>query len=320
MRIFAMHARKKAMAAMLFKAGGGILIGCLNFPMPGGNARAAENGLGHYPVGVSTIMNGMLQPAGGTSLQSYSQYYSSSRLNGPDGNSLDPNFKTQVYAQALRLVHTWDKKLGPFSMASVLMLPVTHVDIRAGGRRESGTGIGDPAISPLYLGYSTPDARWHTLLGMDIYAPLGEYDRNRMANHGLNYWTFAPIFFMTWLPDPRWEVSSTLQASFNTRNTDTHYRSGNSVSIEGVVGYRPSESMPALRVAAQGWASVQYTDDQLNGRNIPDNRGRAFALGPQIAYDIGRQGGGIVLKWQKEFGVRNRSRGHLLWLQFAIPF
>lgn len=293
-----------------------LVLSCLH----AGSALATENGLNHFPSGVNTVMNAMLPPPGSTSFQSYSQYYSSTRLNGADGRSLDPTFKTNVYVEALRLLHGWDAKLGPFSLGSAVMLPITHIDIRAGGRRASSTGIGDPVITPLLLGYSTPDAQLHTLFGLDIYVPAGKYDKNSLANHGLNYWTFGPILHMTWLPSRRWEVSGTVQGSFNTENRSTDYRSGNSISLEGAVGYHPFESLPALKVAAQGWASVQYTDDKANGQSIPGSRGRAFALGPQISYSIGKSGGGIVLKWQKEFGVKNRSEGDLLWLQFAVPF
>lgn len=264
-------------------------------------------------------MNAVLQEPGGTSFQSYSQHYSSTQSMGADGRPLDLAFKTDVYAEALRVVHTWDGKLGPFSLASVVSLPTTHIDIKAGQRRDSSTGLGDPAISPLYLGYSTADAKLHIILGMDLYAPIGKYSKNRLANNGSNYWTFAPIVHMTWLPNPRWEISSTVMTSFNIENPSTDYRSGNSISVEGVVGYHLSEDLPALKVAMQGWGSVQYTDDKADGHTVLGNRARAYALGPQVAYSIGKRGGGVVLKWQKEFGVENRSEGDIFWFQFAIP-
>lgn len=286
----------------------------------GASACATENGLNHFPAGVNTIMNALLPPPGGTSLQSYSLYYTSDRVNGADGQSLDPNFKTRLSVEALRVLHTWEPKLGPFYLASAVMVPFSHIDIRAGGMRDSSTGMGDPVISPLYMGYINSDATLHTLWGLDFYAPIGKYDKNRLANHGLNYWTFGPFAHVTWLPSARWEVSGTVYGAFNTRNRDTNYRSGHSLSLEGTVGYHPVESLPDLKVAVQGFAYTQLVDDKLDGRDLPGSRGRAFALGPQISYNIGKRGGGIVLKWQKEFGVKNRSQGNLFWFQFGIPF
>ena len=49
------------------------------------------------------------------------------------------------------------------------------------------------------------------------------------------------------------------------------------------------------------------------------NRGRSFGIGPQISHDF-VPGGGLVLKYQRDFDGRKRAEGDSAWLQFAMPF
>ncbi|AMU10866.1 hypothetical protein A2T82_31540 [Burkholderia cenocepacia] len=63
----------------------------------------------------------------------------------------------------------------------------------------------------------------------------------------------------------------------------------------------------------------QFSDDEIGGAIIDGKRGRAFGLGPQISIDIAHGKGGIVLKYQREFGVRNRAQGDKFWFELAVP-
>lgn len=288
-------------------------------PLLAAPVNATENGQTHYPVGVNTIMNGALPPPGETGFYLYSQYYDSTRLNDGNGRSLDPDFQANVYAAVPRIVHTWHQRVGPFHLSSGLILPMTRVDLRAFGSRDTSTGFGDPVLAPLYLNYANATGTFFAHGGPEIYVPLGKYDKDRLANNGLNYWTIAPTASITWLPAPRWELSATLYPEFNFRNTDTGYRSGNTVTVDFALAHRPLADLPKLKVALQGFAMKQYTDDRQHGQNVPGgNRGQAFGLGPQISYDVAGVGA-VMLKYQREFAVENRTEGNRLWFQFALP-
>jgi hypothetical protein len=43
-----------------------------------------------------------------------------------------------------------------------------------------------------------------------------------------------------------------------------------------------------------------------------------LAVGPQIRWDAFSHGG-LPLKWQREFAVRNRPEGYRLWIGLAMP-
>ncbi|OEC34410.1 Uncharacterized conserved protein [Pseudomonas cuatrocienegasensis] len=310
--VLRLHALSSTSGLLAFSS---LLVG-LSASLP---TTAAENGQIHYPIGVNTIMNAALPAPGETGFYLYTQYYESTRLNDRNGDAIDADFKAQVYAVVPRIVHTWKDTYGPFSLSSGVILPMTRVELEAFGRRDTSTGMGDPVLAPLYVNYVNSTGTLFAYAGPEIYVPVGKYDKDRLANNGLNYWAVAPTASVTWLPTPRWELSATLYSEFNLKNEDTDYRSGTSVSLDFDVAYRPLTALPKLKVAVQGFAMKQYTDDEQFGQDIPGgNRGRAFGLGPQVSYDIAGVGA-VLVKYQKEFGVENRSSGNRFWFELALP-
>jgi hypothetical protein len=283
------------------------------------SAGATENGQNHYPIGVNTIMNGALPAPGATGFYLYNQYYDSTSLNDANGNNIDPNFHAKVYAVVPRIVHTWNQRVGPFTLGSGVILPFTRVDLRAFGRKDASTGQGDIVLSPLYFNYVNSSNTLFAYAGPDFYLPTGKYDKNRLANNGLNHRTIAPNVSVTWLPTPRAELSATLYSEFNSKNKDTDYKSGNSVTFDFDVAYRPLTDVPKLKVALQGFARKQTSDDRQFGKAVVGgNRGQAFGLGPQVSYDIAGVGA-VLLKYQREFKVENRTLGKRVWIELALP-
>src|ERR1700754_1594831 len=80
------------------------------------DAHATENGQISYPVGVNTVLNGVLPPPGGTQFYSYTLDYAANKFAGPDGKSLLPGFHVNAFVEAPRVIHTWDFNLGPFTL------------------------------------------------------------------------------------------------------------------------------------------------------------------------------------------------------------
>nr|WP_315400929.1 transporter [uncultured Duganella sp.] len=282
-------------------------------------AAASENGQIHYPIGVNTIMNAALPAPGATGFYLYTQYYDSTRLNDGDGNNLDSGFKANVYAVVPRIVHTWNQRVGPFSFSSGAILPFTRIELRAFGRKDASNGQGDIVLAPLYVNYVNASYTLFAYAGPEFYLPTGKYDKNRLANNGLNYRTVAPSASVTWLPAPQWELSATLYSEFNSTNKDTDYKSGHAVTFDYNVAYRPLTDLPKLKVALQGFVMKQTSDDRQFGRALPGgNRGQAFGFGPQVSYDIAGVGA-VLFKYQREFKVENRTSGNRFWFELALP-
>lgn len=257
---------------------------------------------------------------GGTGFYSYSQIYESRRLNDGEGKSIDPNFSVTVMAEAPRLVHNWGTRVGPFFVASAIITPITNVRIRAFGQRDESTGFGDPVISPVYLYHVNAKGNFFAYFGPDIYVPIGKYDKNRLATNSAHYWAIAPNASVTWLPNKKLELSTTIYSEFNWRNRATNYKTGSSASVDAAVAYRVSDKLPRLKVAVQGYAHKQFGKDKIGDAVVGDgNKGQAFALGPQVSYDIAGGRGGLLVKYQREFGVENRSLGNRFWFEVAFP-
>jgi hypothetical protein len=72
-----------------------------------------------------------------------------------------------------------------------------------------------------------------------------------------------------------------------------------------------------LAVGFNGYFIDQFSSDEVGGIDI-GFEGEAFAVGPEIIYQIGKSGG-LAIKWQHELDIRNRPEGEKLWLEFQVP-
>ena len=300
------------------KANHGLMASCVFLSaMSTHVAMATENGVTNFPVGVNTALNGLLPAPGQTYFYNYFQYYRAEQFNDSNRNSSVPKFHAEVIVDAPRIVHTWTETLGPFSLASGVILPIFHTEIAAGGMRQSKSDIGDMIVHPLMFGYTNDAHNFYTFLApFDMALPTGAYDKNRLANPGQNHLAFMPTIMSTWFPTPKVEVSTAFTAEFYTKNHDTDYQSGTVLSAEGMVGYSLNEKW---QVGIQGFYSKQVTDDKLDGHTYQDGfRGQSAAIGPQVRYNI-TPAVALVAKYQHEFAVENRAEGDKFWVQFAFP-
>ncbi|MFD1554823.1 transporter [Paraburkholderia silviterrae] len=282
-------------------------------------ACATENGLNHYPVGVNTIANGILPPPGQFGFYNYMQDYNSNSFMGDGGNKIIPGFHSNVAVDAPRFLYTWPITLGSFHITSGIIPTLLNVDVSAAGRHGHAIGLGDITLEPFHLSYWSPSHNLFVYFGTDIWIPTGTYNKNSLANTGLNYYSFSPNLNLTYYPNSKWEISTSISPEFNTKNHETNYHSGSDITIDASIGYRPIGSVQKLKVAVQGYYYRQLSGDSANGQEVDDGfKGRAIGLGPQLSYDIGH--GGVALKFQKEFNVRNRPSGSRLWFEFASIF
>jgi hypothetical protein len=274
---------------------------------------ATEGGGGAYPHGAEDFMSGAVPPPG-TYFLNYLNYYSANKFRDGKGDSAVPNFDLKVTANVFRFLHVTKTQILGGYWGFHVFLPVVNVDVTLPVGSQSKTGIGDIIVDPFILSWHSKN--WHFATGLDIYIPTGDFDRNRLANVGRNYWTFEPIFAFTYLSDNGFEVSSKFMYDFNTKNTDTNYRSGQEFHFDYTVG----KKFDNISLGVGGYYYKQITDDKLNGQKVmPDgNKGQAFAIGPQLKYD--HKNMSFILKYQKEMSVENRPDGDKFWFKFVYGF
>lgn len=295
-------------ASSLFTAIAMLSVGC---------ASATENGLATYPVGVNTVLDGLLPPPGATQFYNYTEHYVANKFADSDGKSAVPGFRSDVLVEAPRVVHTWGSQIGPFTLSSGIVIPIVHLSVDVPGGSDHRTGVGDMIVQPIMVGYSNPSHTFFAFVSPDFGLPTGAYSVNRIANTGLNTYAFMPNVDLTWFPSPKWELSATAQIEFNSPNHATNYHSGNVATLDYLVGYSVASH---VQLGIQGYFLKQVSDDTVNGLTAPGNgfRGQAIGIGPQLRYDLG-PGSALVLKYQTELAVRNRSQGKRLWAELSFP-
>lgn len=282
-------------------------------------ANASENGLTHYPDGINTVLNGVLPAPGTLQGYSYSLDYDATSFDGANGNKLIPGFKANIAIEGPRFVYTWPMAVGPFHFSSGIVPAFANINLSAEGHSGRAFGFVDLAVEPLYISYNNPSHTFFAFFGPDIYTPNGSYKADRMVNLGNNYVTIAPGLHTTWMPTRNWELDASFVPQLNFTNPATHYRSGDSLTVDYAVHYRPFASIPKLRFAVQGYVFKGLEDDTVNGvKYLNGFRGQAFAIGPQVEYDIVPRGG-ILFKYQQEVDVQNRSKGSRFWLEYSQP-
>lgn len=281
--------------------------------LAGGVAQATEGGgLGIYPDGLENFMSGALPPPG-VHMLVYGGGARYDKLRGNDGERLPvPDFKVDVNVLAPRLIWVTPQQVLGGQLAFHAIAPLLDVTFKAGGQRYRSTGLGDMTLG-VALGYHLSESL-HYVVGLDMYAPTGEYDRKDPSSLGKNYWTAQPVFALSRISPDGFNADLKLMYDFNFRNSATDTRSGQAIHADYAVGWGVGKGWV---LGVGGHAFQQVTDD--NGPNSAAGRARAFGVGPSVRY-MNDRGWLFTAKWQQEFQVKNRPEGAQLYVKLAIPF
>jgi hypothetical protein len=288
----------------------------------GGQARALENGSPYWPTGVQTVVPAILPAAGETAYYNYTLYYNADSFKGGNGKDLIPGFDLSVVAEAPRIVHTWEMKLGPLNMSSAAVLAGNFVNVQeaaAGVHREDSTfGLNFLYVTPLYLTYNTPTL--HLLYGPGVFIPAGQFSAHDLANPTNGYYALQQELDFTYFPMKTLEFSALMVIDVNFENPATHYRSGAYFDIDWGINWAPIASMSNLFFGIGGYYVTQFTNDEINGVRVgPDGfRLQNIDIGPQLTWFITPKAG-IAVKYQREFDTENGPEGSRFWVQFVTP-
>ena len=283
----------------------------------GTGLQATEGGGGAYPNGAEGFMAGAVPPPGLYYLN-YLTNYSADALMDNNGDEVG-DFKLNATANVSRVVYTSPYKIfGGYWGGQVLVPVVTlnaSLNINPGPGElfdDSDTGLGDIVIDPFLVSWHSKNL--HQVIGMDIILPTGSYNKNNPVNVGRNYYTFEPIYAVTYISDSGWEVSSKFMYDFNTENDDTNYKSGDEFHFDYTVGKHINKEWT---VGVGGYYYQQITDDEQNSDTVEDNKGQVLAVGPQVQYNYGKLS--FIGKYHIETNVKNRPKGNKAWFKLIYP-
>lgn len=283
------------------------LVVCTSLP-----TQATENGGTVVPVGVQSMLPGLLMPAGNY-LYNYNAFVEgfSARDNRGKDNGLGMTMKTE--AHAFRFLHVSNPDwldVGDLGFEANVVYTRSKLDMHY-MVQSTASGLGDITVGPSlgrHLG------AYNDIFTLLVTAPTGDYDKNRLANVGRNYWGIQTSWAWTWYPRRDVDISGLAKVVYNTRNPDTNYQSGVETNIEYSANYYFAQN---YFIGLSGFWHSQITDDKQHGDNI-GNRINEVTLGPQLGWGTPQYG--AYFSWKRALYSRNTMDVSQLWLNTFIAF
>ena len=276
-------------------------------------ANATENGASVYPVGVETVMPGMMPPPHGTMLYEYTAFVSANQVDDGGGKAVPVEFKLRVTALAFKVVHNWGWHFLGGTVESNMAIPFVGQQLHVIPGNFIKAAVGNVAFSPLGLRYAM--GRWHFFYEGDVWLPGTGRGAKDVLNIGQNNYAAGPVGGVTYLRG-REEISSKLQYIVNLKDSANAYQSGNEFTWEfdGMHGITKK-----VAVGVNGFYYKQTTDDLLNALQYQGgNRGRDLGIGPEIRFNLIPHGG-FAFKYLRDTLVENRAPTNAFWFQMAVP-
>ena len=291
---------------------------CAFLGLATGELAAGENG-NHYPNGVEGIKAASVPPPG-VYLRWYNFYYGAGEINGGGGEALPIGFDVGVWATAPRVVWiTKHKFLGAYVGFDV-MLPIIRTGLNIDALRYDGStlGLGDFYFSPLILSWH--GKRYDAALAYSLFVPTGKWSRGDPCSAGKNYWTHMITAGGTVYLDQekKWSASVLGRYEIHSGRRDEDVKLGQDFHCEWGVARTVRKT---IDVGVVGYCQFQVTKDR--GHDVtwdPDVKDRAFAVGPEVCIFFPKAVCFLSIRGLFEFGVRDRSQGHMIVVTLTKRF
>jgi hypothetical protein len=307
----------------------GVLVIALSCASPFA-ALAGEGGVSHIIPGSAATLIDLPPTKPGWIVEGIYLNYKGDASAGkslPIAGTIAAGLNAESDAFLLGTFHTFESKVlgAHFSVGG--FLPYISVDVSADlatqlgtvRRNDSASGLGDMTLIPAMFAWK--EESWQYSAFLSIYAPTGQYEEGRLANPGLNYWTFDPTVGVSY-NNKKTGLNAALFAGIglNTENNATGYTSGSVLHFDGSVQQLLPAGPGFLGVGAEAFYIEQVTAD--SGGNLGDFKGRTAGIGPVLTYILPRGKETLVaeLRWLPETSVKNRLDGDYIWLKVVYQF
>ncbi len=295
---------------------------------------AEEGGVGHHvPGGMSTLID-IVPTEPGWVLESMYMRYSgdaSAAVSIPIANRIGLGLDATSDAFTLGGIYTFEQQVLGAHCSVGAFVPYVWVDVEALVRignlppayqRSSESGFGDISLLPVMMAWKPHDC-WQINAALPIYAPTGDYQVGRLANPGLNHWSFDPTVGVAYSNEQTgFNFAAHTGFNFATENSDTNYRNGTlfhlDVSAQQLLPIGPG----FLGVGVEAFYLEQVSGD--SGRGAPPGgfKSRTYGLGPVLSYilPVGKDVFVTEARWLTELDTTNRMQGDYFWLKAVYQF
>jgi hypothetical protein len=300
-----------------------------------GSVFAAESGIGHYIPGALADFGDMAPPSGFALMDWYNHYDGSAAASRQleFGGVIAANVHATSNAEMVGAAYTSPCGILDGKFSAGVIVPYVWMDVRGsirgpfGGtfiRADTADGIGDMILIPFWLGWTKGDFRWATQL--NVYAPTGDYDVGRLANDGLNYWTFEPLVSFSYISKKiGLEISTTAGLDFNTNNNATDYQSGEVFHLDATVAeHFPLCNWGIFGIGANAFYWKQFTADTGSGAKLGSFETLMTGVGPVVSYISPKFCGNHTVvaevKWLPQIDASQTLKGDYVWFKASLSF
>jgi hypothetical protein len=163
----------------------------------------------------------------------------------------------------------------------------------------------------------------HILQWDGIYAPTGEFQKDRLANQGLGYWTFEPGVLISYLGQKNgFEFSTYIGYDINTENTETDYHSGQQFHVDATVAQHLPLGPGFIGIGANAFYLQQTTGDSSSGARLGSFEEMTAGIGPVLSYagQIGKTSFAAEQKWLPQIDAQETLKGDYIWFKVGVQF
>jgi hypothetical protein len=290
-------------------------------------ARATEGGVGRPITGEQVTPYGGIVPPTSDWIVSISSIYYEGSLgaskNIPIAGTVSAGLDYKVEYTLINAVKTWGITLGGWNFASSFGVPVQYTNASTFHDRlpsDHATQFADLFFTPVIAGYHLTNTD-HIAFSLQIYAPTGAYNVNRLANAGQNTWTFTPTVTYTKLfPEHNIELTANYGVEFYTPNNETDYHNA-PLSVLDLLALKRFDNGWGVGLVG-GWIQQLGNDTGGLANVLGGAQGHSLGIGPMVTWS-GKMGSTPVsasLRWVNEFDVSNRPKGNSVALSVNATF
>ena len=245
--------------------------------------------------------------------------YPTSTVKDDSGNSITLPGSLTMTADAILVSAVSDFKILGAHLGGNIAFPFIEDRIQANSL-DVNTGFAyTDMFGGVSLGWNLKRA--DITAGYNIYIPTGRFNQGATDNTGLGMWANEFTIGSTVYLDKKrmWNAAALFSLEFNTDKKGTNIDVGDVGTVEGGLGrtfYKKTNGpIPIImNQGAAGYAQWKVTGD--SGSDIPPViqglKDRVFALGPEFNIFLPAPRLSFLVRYEPEFGARNRTEGHTL--------
>jgi len=290
------------------------------------NVFAAEGGSSNYLPGFYGEYAVAVAPEPGWSYANFNSFYSGKVDHAVLQGRVNIELDTFSYFNTSAMLYSPEEDVLGGRLMVAAFVPIGYVglnsdiigpiDNRSVSTNE--TGIGDISFIP-FSWYSN-SGNWHFNIYEFIVAPTAPYSTSNDLNFSRNYWSFDTVFAFTNLNmKTGTEFSLATGLIVNSENSNTNYKTGNELHIDGMLNQFFSDT---FALGLHFYYYKQVRGDSGSGAILGDFKGESYGAGPSFLWVpwVDKPGFGITATWLHDFYASNRVKSDYALITLAWQF